>query len=273
MRALRLRWPPLAALLLLAVACSPDATTPPQQSSTIVDVGIHRIGFVVPPGWLHADHGMEQLFEQGMAHIRLVDLGPATPEGFAETLREALRLYEQNQWEDARTLLVSTNPRRFFASEKRWKSVQADWKSITWIRREETSAGGLGSVDGDVDWEVRGAFHDLLVQVSALRRADLSELAENALVELGHGAQRSIASEEAVAISGKPALRVETWDRLSHLGRQSHLFVLSEGRLLCLYTQLGSMETVDPAFESLATSLTIEPPHVAGEGGVGAGGV
>lgn len=263
----------LAALLLVAVACSPEVTPPPQQSPTIVDLGTHRIGFVVPPGWLHSDHGMEQLFEQGMAHIRLVDLGPATPEGFAETLREALGLFEQNQWEDARTLLVSTNPRRFFASEKRWKSLQADWKSVTWVRRDEALVGALGSVDGEVDWEVRGAFHDLLAQVSALRRPNLSELAENALVELGHDAQRSIASEEALSISGKPALRIETWDRLSHLGRQSHLFVLSEGRLLCLWTQLGSMETVDPAFESLVTSLTIEPPHVAGEGGVGVGGV
>jgi hypothetical protein len=273
MRALRLRWPTLAALLLVAVACTPEIAPPPRQSPTIVDVGIHRIGFMVPPGWLHADHGMEQLFEQGMAHIRLVELGPATPDGFAETLRKALELFEQNQWEDARTLLVSTNPRRFFASEKRWKSVQADWKSITWIRREKASGDALGTVDGEVDWEVRGAFHDLLVQVSALRRPDLSEIAEDALFELGHDAQRSIASEEAVAISGKPALRIETWDRLSHLGRQSYLFVLSEGRLLCLWTQLGSMETVDPAFESLVASLTIEPPHVAGEGGVGAGGV
>jgi hypothetical protein len=268
-----LRRSTLAALLLVAVACTPEATPPPRQLPTIVDVGIHRIGFVVPPGWLHADHGMEQLFEQGMAHIRLDDLGPVTPEGFAETLREALGLFEQNQWEDARTLLVSTNPRRFFASEKRWKSVQADWKSITWIRREEALVGSLGPVDGEVDWEVRGAFHNLLVQVSALRRPDLSELAENALFELGHGAQRSIASEEAFAVSGKPALRIETWDRLSHLGRQSYLFVLSEGRLLCLWTQLGSMETVDPAFESLVTSLTIEPPHVAGEGDAGTGGV
>ena len=170
-----------------------------------------------------------------------------------------------NQWEDARTLLMASNPRHFFASERRWKAIADEWKTVTWIRRVK-DVDGRGRVDGEVDWAVRGAFHDLLVQTSALDTPPLEELAERALVDMGHDAQRSIASREAMAVSGHPALRIETWDRLSHRGRKSHLFVLANRRLLCLRTEIGLVDDLAPAFEALAASLAIDP----GQGAEGA---
>jgi hypothetical protein len=223
-------------------------------------VRVHRIRFRVPDGWLHADHGREQRFENGMNQISLADLGPATPDGFARTLREAQTLFERNQWEDARTLLDASNPRRFFASQARWRSVEDAWKMVTRIRRDETE-GANGAVGADVDWEVRGAFHDLLIQVSALPQPDLESLATSELHALGHDSLRDIASQEAMAISGRAAIRIETWDRLSHRGRRSHLFVLSKGRLLCLRTELGREELLAAAFDGLVKSLEIEFDH------------
>jgi hypothetical protein len=242
------------------VACQP----PPPPDPVVVALGEHRISFEVPEGWLHADHGREQLFENGMAHLTLSDLGAATPEGFAEIIREARSLFDSNQWEDARTLLVASHPRRFFAREARWKAVKDDWAKVTRIRRG-ASSGSKGGVSADVDWEVSAAFHDLLAQVAVLRPLDLDTLARAALVEMGHDELRAVASEFATSISGRPALRIETWDRLSHSGRQSHLFVLSEGRLLCIKTGLGAFDLLEPAFESLVASLSIV--SVQGDGG------
>jgi len=244
-------------MLLLGVAC--ELTPSPAPPPTEARVGVHRVRFHVPPdGWLHVNHGLEQRFENETAHISFADIGPATPEGFAETLREARRLFDQNQWEDARTLLVATDPRRFFTSQARWESVKGLWGSVTRIRRKQGD-GAPGAIDGDVAWKVNGAFHDLLVQVSSLRQPDLMTLSMSALTEFRHDSMRDIASQEAMAISGRPALRIDTWDRLSHRGRASHVFIESEGRLLCLKTESGQIAILAPAFESILSSLEVEP--------------
>ena len=203
--------------LALGLACHEE----PPPAPISVEVGKHRLEFRVPADWLHADHGREQRFEHEMAQISLGDLGPATPEGFANTIRDARDLFAANQWEDARALLDAAKPRRFFSSETRWKAVQEDWKTITRIRRRPEEAMN-NSISAEVQWEVEASYHDLLVQISSLSRPDLESLAKSTLDDLGHDSQRGIALEEALAISGRPALRIDTWDRLSHRWRMSH---------------------------------------------------
>ena len=56
-------------------------------------------------------------------------------------------------------------------------------------------------------------------------------------------------------IYGRPAIRIETWDRLSHDHRQSFLFVLNEENLFLLRMELGKYAEMKPAFEALAGSL------------------
>lgn len=239
-------------LCLTVSACQEPTPEPPVE----VDLGLHRASFRVPDGWLHMDHGIVQRFEKQLASITLADLGPATPDGFAELLRNARDLFERNQWEDARAVLDTVDPERFFANHERWDAVETDWRTIRRIRRDH-DAGDSSGVHADVEWAVQGAFHDLLVQVSTLREPSFESLAMNALHSVGHDELRDIAAQESFAISGQPALRIDTWDRLSHNARQSHLFILSGDRLLCLRTGLGSWPELETAFDTLMTTLSI----------------
>jgi hypothetical protein len=249
---------PLLAVFVLLAGCQTERT----EESTVVELGIHRTRFVVPPDWLHADHGREQLFENRMARVTLADLGDASPEGFAETLREARSLFRHHQWEDARALLDGTDPRRFFPEETRWDEIEPHWKQVRHIRRREgvgENEIGAGGIPLSVVWDVEAAYHDLLVAVSSLSPLDLESLTRRALIGLRHDALRDIASERATSISGKPAIVIKTWDRLSHNGQRLHLFILSEGRLLCLKTGLGDFATLEPAFDAIRASLSLEP--------------
>jgi hypothetical protein len=87
------RWLLFAWLWLALAACHESTPEPPVE----VDLGSQRASFRVPPGWLHMDHGAIQRFERQTAQISFSDLGPATPEGFADLLREARDLFDRNQ--------------------------------------------------------------------------------------------------------------------------------------------------------------------------------
>jgi hypothetical protein len=256
LRAVRLA---VLALLLATGACRPE---PP--ASAVVELGVHRAEFRVPSGWLHANHGHEQRFERQLAHISLADLGPASSKGLRRVVHEARQLFRAGQWEDARTLLVAVEPRDFFSSKESWDGVARAWKSVNHIRRQPGS-DPPGEIREDVVWEVENAYHQLLVQASALPPPSLESLAMSQLRELRHDRLRDIASQQAMAVSGRPALRIDTWDRLSHDHRRSHVFVLSEGRLLCLRMETGRYEVLQPGFAALLDTLTIQPLQGAGD--------
>lgn len=252
----------ILAFALGLVACEPEAPPPARVD---VEVGVHLVAFEIPRGWHHVNHGREQLFELEMAKISLADLGPMTASGFAEIIRRARELFRSNQWDDARTLLMTTDPRRFFSSEQRWSSVRNDWRQITHIRRDE-EVGESRGVDADVEWEVEGAFTQLLAEVGALRDPDLETVAVHALREVGHDEMRAIAGTEALAVSGRPAIRIDTWDRLSHRGRRHYLFIANAGHLLVLRTEMGRDAVLEAGFDELAASLGFANHQDSGTG-------
>lgn len=245
------------AVVLALVACESEA---PRALPIDAMIGPHHVRFEVPRGWLHIDHGREHIFERETARISLADFGPTTASGFAEIIRSARDLFRRNQWEDARTLLDGVDPRRFFASEQRWRSVKGDWKQITRIRRDQ-DAGQSGLISAEVEWDVEAAFAQLLAEIAALRDPDLESIANRALAELGHGELRGIERTEAIAVSGRSAFRIDTWDRLSHRGRRSYLFIENEGHLLVLTTEMGPATDLEAGFESLAASLSLVDDH------------
>jgi len=219
---------------------------------------------------MHIDHGREQIFEKGMASLDLSDLGVASPEGFAETLRDSRSLFRDHQWEDARALLDRVDPRLFFAEEARWKSIEPHWKRIRTIRRRAGFGDakiGAGGIPSSVVWDVEAAYHDLLVAVGALPSLDLETLARRSLEARNRHQLRDIASAEATSISGRPAMTIKTWDRLSHGAARLSLFILSEGRLLRLDTGLGPFDELEGAFESVRASLALESSQGNGGGG------
>ena len=70
-----------------------------------VDVGIHRVSFIVPEGFTHYDHGREQRLERTEGDLVLTDLGPVTADGFRRVIGEARKLSGAGRIEDAATLL------------------------------------------------------------------------------------------------------------------------------------------------------------------------
>ena len=70
---------------VLLVACA-SSEPPPPPALTEVDVGVHRLAFAVPDGWLHFDHGREQRFEREILRLSIEDLGPVDGPAFARAL-------------------------------------------------------------------------------------------------------------------------------------------------------------------------------------------
>ena len=61
---------------------------------------------------------------------------------------------------------------------------------------------------------------------------------------------------ENVAVDGRGALLIDTWDRLNHTQRFRHVFVLNEGNLLLARMELGRFEEMEAAFDDLVASLS-----------------
>ena len=83
----------------------------------------------------------------------------------------------------------------------------------------------------------------------------LAALVERIFPVVENAAHREIAEQRPVAIDRVPAMRVETWDRLSHDHRQSFLFVLNEGNMLVARMQLGKQAEMQQPFDALVDSL------------------
>ena len=228
--------------VVLAVACAP-----PPPDPVAVTVGVHEVELLVPDGWQHYDHGREQRFEKGFPQFTLADMGPATREGFKREIAYARDLYRRGQAADARDWLGRLRLRRAFPSEERWKVFVEPW-NVVW-------RGGRGR-NGDAE-AVERAYTAVLAQVSGLPDPDLPTIARVMLDEMGHDERHDIAEQEAMAIDGRAALRVDTWDRLSHDFRQRHVFILNGGNVLVARTELGKFEDMEAAFDALVASLEL----------------
>jgi hypothetical protein len=210
-------------------------------------VGVHRLTFEVPDGWQHFDHGREQRFERGILQMSITDLGPVDGPAYARVIEGARELWRRGRWEDAHAVLAHLRPWEMFGSEAAWRSFRSAWNVV--------------SRDGSPAAEVEEAYREVLSQISARPRLDLETLADAALAELGHDERRSVAGRRRVAIDGREALRVDTWDRLSHQYQSRHLFVMNEGHLLVARTELGGFSEMEGALDTLTGSLAFRPAH------------
>jgi hypothetical protein len=84
---------------------------------------------------------------------------------------------------------------------------------------------------------------------------DMNARADWGLKELDHDGRRDVKSRRVLAVDGREAMDVETWNRLSHTWPQRFLLVLNGDHLLALYTpRLADAETVK-AYETIRDSL------------------
>lgn len=107
-----------------------------------------------------------------------------------------------------------------------------------------------------------GSTHQLRRGLSRITIADMDSLgddvkwaARRALATLGEVERRDEASRREFQITGRDAIEIDTWDRMSHQYRKRFVFVNDQERYLAVYTQLGKFEAMETAFDSLVTSI------------------
>ena len=236
--------------LLLAAGC---AGVPESPALPLAEVraGVHLVRLHVPTGWQHADHGREQRFERGIAQISMTDLGPVSGAAFRREVNHARSLFRRGQVEDSRLHMQRLDMRRAVADDYRWEKLEQPWRRLCAIGQ------GREVSYHEAQWD----YEQLLAQLTMLPDPDLARLAHAVLAEL-EDARRGVAETEELDLDGRRALRVDTWDRLSHDFRKRHLFVLNEGNLLVFRMELGGFEELQPAFDGLVASLQMS----AGQG-------
>lgn len=227
--------------MILAAACA-------RPGPQLVEVGRHRLKLVPPRGWEHLDHGRQQLFRNGEAELLLEDLGPATPRGLVNELREARTLWLAGRRRDAfaRVRELHGLPMSPLPSQARadfWKP----WTDVTYVPEAADSAA------------IGIAFDELIREAQALPEVPIERLVGFVLEDFHDGDRREIAHQEAERIHGSQWLAIETWDRTSHLGRHRLACLDDGGYLLFLSTRRGLIEQSGAAFDALLASIEVMP--------------
>ena len=229
----------LAFVLAVGTGCSGPA-------ARSVEVGRHRVRFVLPKGWEHLDHGRQQLFRRGDAEISLVDLGPGTRDVMVAEFQSARSLWQAGRRPDAlqRVGDLRGPALRFATSEQRaefWKP----WTDVTYIPgRADSSAIGA-------------AFEALIEGTRLFAEVTPERMLEYVLLQTSDMRRREIRSRDQRTVHGSVWVEVETWDRVSHLYRSRLAVLENHGYLLVLAVERGTLEQAGPAFEDLLQSLEV----------------
>jgi len=231
------------AVLVLAGLIAGCGTHKPEP--VVVDIGVHRVSFTVPDGWQHYDHGREHRLETSDGDIILADLGPVTSEGYTDVVVQARELYRRGQRGDALYQLDILDVGFGIADQGVRASLTADLEPV---RRERPLP------------EAEAAFESVLNRLDRLPEPDLKWLANHALVDLNHGFRRDIEREEFVALDERRAVRILTWQQLTHDFRRRHVFVVDNGNLLVIRTDMGLDEILGPALDTVLQSFVFVEP-------------
>jgi len=234
--------------LVAAIAACLTAPACSRREPQTVLVGRHELRLVTPRGWEHLDHGRQQLFRVGESELALEDLGPATPEGLTNELREAEQLLHDGRRADAlarvRTLHglpISLSP---------WQARADFWSPWTDVTYNPDIAD---------DATLGRALEHLIRNAGALPAVSMDQLVEHVLTQSHQGSRREIARKEARDVHGADWVAIETWDRVSHMNRQRLACLEAEGYLLTLSTRRGQLEVTGAAFDSLLASIELSP--------------
>src|SRR6185436_4930305 len=122
----------LASALVVTALIAGCASQP--SATRTVEVGHHRLRFVVPKNWEHLDRGRQQLFRNGETRLSLEDLGSARREGIVRELRGAERLWREGQWmvAHARVHHLQSPILRYASSDQRLDFYR-EWNDATYI--------------------------------------------------------------------------------------------------------------------------------------------
>ena len=224
--------------LILACGESPEPVT--------VDIGVHRVSFIIPEGWQHYDHGREHRLETGEGDLVLTDLGPVAADGYRNVILEARDLTRKGQREEAKQLLNRLAGGHAVGDDALRAALEG-CLDVVW--RDEPPA------------MAEAAFASLLDQLDGLSEPDLATLASVTLTDFDHGPRRDIERQGRLNLDGKEAYRILTWQRLTHTDRRRHVFVVNRGNLLVIRTAMGPDDVLGPAFDAVVRSVVFVEPE------------
>ncbi|MGH7741812.1 MAG: hypothetical protein ACRENS_07310 [Candidatus Eiseniibacteriota bacterium] len=215
-----------------------------------VRIGHHNVSLSPPRGWEHLDHGREQLFRNGETELALEDFGPIAPDGLANEVSAAHALWLSGRRLDAfaRVRQLHGLPLELLSSEARaefWRP----WYDATYDVARADSA------------EIGVAFENLTRSARALPEVPHDRLVERLMAETPMGPRSEVAHWDSLVIHGASWLSIETWSRVSHMGRERLACLDNGGYLLLLTTQRGPIEQTGSAFDSLLASIEVLGPR------------
>ncbi|MGI9265465.1 MAG: hypothetical protein ACR2QU_11095 [Gammaproteobacteria bacterium] len=234
----------IVAMAVLVSACAEEA---PIQVS--LDVGAHAVTFDAPEAWQHFGDEKEHLFKKEIAQIFLTDAGPVTVQGFKQEVERARTVFREVGIEQANDILNAIRWRSSFPSIDRWETFSTSLTQARglWDRREHYDP-----------FAVESAYTELLVQLETLPDRDIDTLAVEVLADIEPLDRRTIRNQSPMLVDGRSALLIETWDRLNHIQPMRYIFILDEGRFLIVRSGLGQFSEIEPAFDAIAASLTLQ---------------
>lgn len=249
----------VATCLAVFVLLGPAACREPSAPTWIeLPVGRHRIAAELPAGWRFVERDEAWYFERSGARILLTDLGPVTGPAVVEELERVRALHRRGQWERVRETMAALPIRELLRDEARWRSIEADWKRVAWLRVDDGVTPEV-RVEVGLDPSVDLAIDRLEEMAAEIADRDLASIASEALDAFAPETPWEVSAVEPLEISGRAALRLETREKLSHRDVRDHLFVFEEGCLLMLHTRLGERSSIGDGFETIARSLVLLP--------------
>jgi hypothetical protein len=114
---------------------------------------------------------------------------------------------------------------------------------------------GWEGLDYGDTYRLRRDFWRIEMWDLGARGGALDVIADTALRRLGETEQRDEAARQPGTIAGRPAITVDTWDRLSHAHRKRFVFIRNERAILGVATTLGPFEALEAAFDGLVASI------------------
>lgn|GEM_PF-3120739 len=237
------------ALTLATVVVGCVRSIPSQR----VEVGRHVVLLDPPPGWEHLDHGREHVFRSGEMQVVLSDLGPASREGLARELREARDVWLQGRRKDAAARVQELHgPPLLLATAEQRAAFWRPWTDVTALH-DAADSGAIGR-----------ALDALIEGTRSLPEVTPEKMAGYAVgVSMVDAARREIHRQGPRDIHGSNWFEVETWDPVTHLMRSRLACVDDDGFLLSLRIDRGPIERAGYVFESLLSSIRVQPQRPA----------
>ncbi len=224
----------------------PSSVQHAEVATIQTEVGVHAVRFALPIGWQHLEQGSVQQLRGAGALLELQDLGSYSWSGIKAHIQQARSLSEQGKLLPAQERLKKLpDLQALFLETNDWHEIEHLWLLLLHRQVSEGKAVALASYDA----LLRAIAYQTEINFEAVTTRLLA-------AEDPHG-QREEAERTSLQVSGRRALQVTTWHKLSHNGKKRYLYILNGNNILLLSVKLGADARYGPAFDTIVASLEI----------------